>query len=113
MMNTSLDVQPMLPNTEWTEQQWATFRNWIVSHLQMGPVTVTFNKKDGTERVMYCTLDHEVIPLAPLHESNTGNPVDFPKVKKENPNTVSVYDIEASAWRSFTLKNVTNVAFDL
>jgi hypothetical protein len=103
----------MPPNTEWTEEQWTTFRSWIVSHLQAGPVTVTFNKKDGTPRVMTCTLQPEVLPPQPIHESNTDNPVNFPKVKKENLNIVSVYDLEATAWRSFTVKNVTNVTLKL
>ena len=62
MMNTSHNAQ-LLPNTEeWTDEQWTTFRNWIVSHLQAGPVTVTFNKKDGAERVMTCSLQPELLP---------------------------------------------------
>jgi hypothetical protein len=48
-----------------------------------------------------------------VHESNTNNPVDFPKVKKENPNIISVYDLEAQGWRSFIVKNVTNVTLKL
>jgi hypothetical protein len=103
----------MPPNSEWTEEQWTTFRNWIVSHLRAGSVTVTFNKKDGAERVMTCTLDPSVLPPAPIHESNTDSSVNFPKVKKENPNIVSVYDLNALAWRSFIVKNVTNVTLKI
>ena len=113
MTNTSHNVQLLPPNTEWTEEQWTTFRNWIVSHLQAGPVTVTFNKKDGAERVMTCSLQPELLPPSPVHESNTNNPVDFPKVKKENPNIISVYDLEAQGWRSFIVKNVTNVTLKI
>ena len=113
MMNTLNNVQLQPPNTEWTEEQWTTFRNWIVDHLHAGPVTVTFNKKDGAERVMTCSLQPELLPPQPIHESNTNNPVDFPKAKKENPNIISVYDLEAQGWRSFVVKNVTNVTFKL
>ena len=113
MTNTSHNAQLTPPNSEWTEDQWSAFRTWLVEMLQVGPVTVTFTKKDGTERVMNCTLQPEVLPLAPIHESNTNSPVNFPKVKKENPNIVSVYDLAALGWRSFTLKNVTNVKIDL
>lgn len=113
MMNTSNNVQLQPPNSEWTEEQWSTFRDWLVGMLKAGTVTVTFNKKDGAERVMTCTLDPTVLPPQPVHESNTNNPVDFPKVKKENPNIVSVYDLTALGWRSFILKNVTNVTLTI
>jgi hypothetical protein len=113
MTNTSHNVQLTPPNKDWTEEQWTTFRDWLISHLKMGPVTVTFNKKDGEQRVMTCSLQPELLPPMPVHESNTNNPVDFPKVKKENLNNVSVYDLKAEGWRSFILKNVTNITFDL
>jgi hypothetical protein len=105
MTNTSNNVQLQPPNTEWTEEQWTTFRNWIVSHLQAGPVTVTFNKKDGAERVMTCSLQPELLPPSPIKESTT--------TKKENPNIISVYDLEAQGWRSFIVKNVTNVTLKI
>ena len=105
MTKTSHNVQLMPPNSEWTEEQWTTFRDWLVSHLKMGPVTVTFNKKDGEQRVMNCSLQPELLPPAPVKESTTA--------KKENLNNVSVYDLTAQGWRSFILKNVTNVTFDL
>jgi hypothetical protein len=105
MTNTSHNVQLLPPNTEWTEDQWTTFRNWIVSHLQAGPVTVTFNKKDGAERVMTCSLQPELLPPIPVKESTT--------TKKENNNIISVYDLEAQGWRSFIVKNVTNVTLKI
>lgn len=113
MTNTSHNVQLMPPNSEWTEEQWTTFRDWIVDHLRAGPVTVTFNKKDGAQRVMTCSLQPELLPPMPIHESNTDNPIDFPKVKKENLNNLSVYDLTAQGWRSFIVKNVTNISFEL
>ena len=105
MTNISNNVLLQPPNTEWTEEQWTTFRNWIVSHLRAGPVTVTFNKKDGAERVMTCSLQPELLPPAPVKESTT--------VKKENNNIISVYDLNAQGWRSFIVKNVTNVTLKL
>ena len=95
------------------EEQLAKFREWLIGMLKLGPVTVTFNKKDGAQRVMTCSLQSELLPLAPIHESNTKNPIDLPKVKKENLNIISVYDLEAQGWRSFTVKNVTNVTLKL
>jgi hypothetical protein len=104
----------MPPNTEWTDDQWTTFRSWIISHLQVGPVTVTFNKKDGSERVMTCSLQPELLPPATIKESNTNNPADVLKTHRPSSSAVlSVYDLEANAWRSFTVKNVTNVTLKL
>jgi hypothetical protein len=104
-MNTSNNVQLQPPSSEWTEEQWTTFRNWIVDHLRAGPVTVTFNKKDGAERVMTCSLQPELLPPAPVKESTTD--------KKENTNIISVYDLTAQGWRSFIVKNVTNVTLKI
>lgn len=87
--------------TDWTDEQWSTFRDWIVSHLKAGAVSVAFNKKDGSPRTMKCTLSPELLPVQELKESV--------KEKKENLSIVAVYDLEAEAWRSFTVKNVTNV----
>jgi len=105
MTNTSHNVQLQPPNSEWTEEQWTTFRDWLVSHLRMGPVTVTFNKKDGEQRIMTCSLQPELLPLMPVKESTTA--------KKENLNNISVYDLTAQGWRSFIVKNVTNISFEL
>jgi len=68
-------------------------------------VTVTFNKKDGEERVMTCSLQPELLPAVPIKESTT--------TKKENTNIISVYDLTAQGWRSFIVKNVTNVTLKL
>lgn len=107
MTNTSHNVLLTPPSDAWTEEQCLEFKNWIVSHLKEGLVTVTFNKKDGEQRIMECTLSSEIIPTKPVVEGKET------KVKKENPNVVSVYDVNAEGWRSFILKNVTNVTFKL
>jgi len=105
MTDTDYNVEINPPSKEWTEEQWSKFRDWLISHLKMGPVTVTFNKKDGAERVMTCSLQPELLPPAPVKESTT--------TKKENTNTISVYDLTAQGWRSFIVKNVTNITFEL
>ena len=92
-----------LPNLN--EEQLTKFRDWLLGILKIGPVTVTFNKKDGAERVMTCSLQPELLPAAPVKESTT--------VKKENLNTISVYDLNAQGWRSFIIKNVTAVTIEL
>ena len=64
-------------------------------------VTVTFKKKDDTVRKMVCTLSEEYLPEPePLAEG------DVKKSKKENPNTLPVWDLEKLAWRSFRVDSV-------
>jgi hypothetical protein len=92
------------PTSEWTDKDWRKFRTWLIGMLKIGPVTVTFNKKDGSERVMDCTLQPELLPPLPIKEDE-----ETAKPKKENLDVVSVYDIKAQGWRSFVLKNVTNI----
>jgi hypothetical protein len=92
-----------LPNLD--EEQLTKFRDWLIGMLKVGPLTVTFNKKDGAERVMTCSLQPELLPPATVKESTTS--------KKENINTISVYDLNAQGWRSFIIKNVTAVTIEL
>ncbi len=91
-------------NSELTDEQWQEFRKWLISHMKMGPMSVTFTKKDGTERVMNCTLQAELLPPQEIKESAT---------KKENTDTIRVFDLEKQEWRSFTVKSVKKVQFDL
>jgi hypothetical protein len=84
-------------------------RNELVGILKNNICNVTFTKVNGEQRVMPCTLKEGVVPPAPVHVTNTDNPVDFPKEKKVNPNTLSVWCLDKKEWRSFRVANVTNV----
>ena len=67
---------------------------------------VEFTKVNGETRSMPCTLKAEFIPDPIPHSSNTDNPVDFPKVKKENLNVMNVWCTDKKEWRSFRIANV-------
>lgn len=68
--------------------------------LRNATATVTFTKKDGTERVMQCTLQEGVaIP----HEKKTD------RVKEPKEELLPVWDIEAEAWRTVTIPNIIKV----
>lgn len=84
-------------------------REMLREHLSTGIAEVTFTKVDGTVRTMPCTLDASIIPAAPVHVTNTDNPVDFPKTKKVNPLVMSVFCTDKAEWRSFRLENVISV----
>jgi hypothetical protein len=70
--------------------------------LRQGKATITFTKKDGTERVMKCTLLEGV---AVPHEKTTD------RVKEPKDDILPVWDIEANAWRSVTIPNIKTVEF--
>lgn len=69
----------------------------LKEQLQSAVGIVTFTKADGTERVMRCTLQSEALPQRTT-ESESARP--------ENPNVLSVWDLENSGWRSFKVDAV-------
>ena len=77
--------------------------------LHTGECVVEFTKVDGTVRSMPCTLNEALLPPAPVHVTNTDNPIDFPAPKKEkkvNPEVMSVWCLDKKEWRSFRIANV-------
>jgi hypothetical protein len=85
------------------EKDFKLFQKWLRSHLKFGPVTVTFTKKDGSERVMKCTTNPTYIMFK--------NPaiLESKKEKKANEDVMPVYDMESSAWKSFRWDSVKSV----
>ena len=88
-------------STEWTDSDWDSFSNWLNGILHVNPVTVTFTKKDGTERVMRCTLQPELLPKVELKENA--------KPRKESTTSMRVFDLDKNEWRSFTIKGVKHI----
>ena len=72
--------------------------------LRDGICEVLFTKKDGTERLMKCTLNMDYIP----EEMKQFQLYKGEKVL-ENLDILKVYDTEVQGWRSFTLANVKYV----
>lgn len=84
-------------------------REQLSELLRSGECVVEFTKVNGEVRTMPCTLNESLIPPPPVHITNTNNPVDFPapkKVKKENPDVMSVWCLDKKEWRSFRIANV-------
>jgi hypothetical protein len=101
-----MEASPL--KTDMTEQDWEVFLPWLKDMLKMGPVSVTFTKKDGTVRVMNCTLDPTLLPAVAVTED-----VEPKKKKAASGNTMAVYDLEAKGWRSFTTRAVSRVEIKL
>ena len=93
----------MKTTSTWSDSEWETFANLMKDKLAEGVVTVTFNKKDGSERVMQCTLSPTIVPQTPLVEGRKERAI--PK------NSLSVYDTTAKDWRSFVVRNITEINF--
>jgi hypothetical protein len=65
------------------------------------PLEITFEKSDGTERVMLCSLFPDYLPKTEKNSTKTTK-------KKPSSDIIVVFDLEKSSWRSFKVKSVTN-----
>ena len=73
----------------------------LIKLLKERVVTVKFRKKDDSIRKMVCTLSEEYLPEPePLTEG------EVKRTKKDNANTLPVWDLEKLAWRSFRVDSV-------
>lgn len=93
------------PTADWSETDWEKFRDWLKGMLQVGEATVTFTKKDGTERVMRCSLSPNDLPPIELKEGK--------KERKQPTDSLAVYDLDAKDWRSFIIKSIKSVNITL
>jgi hypothetical protein len=108
MQNVTFTELPAVDD-EWTDEGAEIFFDRLKTVMREQEIKITFTKKDGTERVMRCTLDPNKLPV---HETNTDNPIDFPETKRKvSTETMAVFDLDVQAWRSFTKKSVTCVDF--
>lgn len=71
--------------------------------LHVDVLTVTFTKKDGSERVMRCTLRDDLLPPKPVVEG------EAKPARKVNKDVVPVYDMDAKGFRSFRLTSIKKV----
>jgi len=91
-------------STEWTEKDWNKLDKWLRGILQTETVTVTFTKKDGTERVMNCTTNPAVVPKVEVKEDA--------KPRKVSETTMRVFDTDLKEWRSFTTKSIKHLSIE-
>ncbi len=93
------------PDQHTLDNDIEVFRGWLKGVLTVQPATITFTKKDGTERVMNCTLRGDMLPVVEIKEDKAP--------RKQNDSVLSVYDIDAQGWRSFTINAVKRVSFTM
>ena len=79
---------------------------------EFASLSVTFTKKDGTERVMECTTAPSLVPVD-LKEERVHN-TDMPKKeRKVNEDVCPVYDLESKHWKSFRWDSIKRVEFTI
>jgi len=76
-------------------------RKWLTKLLQDSVVEVTFTKKDGSERIMKCTLKEEYLPEIVGAE------------RKKNEESLAVFDLDKKDWRSFRWDSIVEVKFTI
>jgi hypothetical protein len=79
-------------------------KDWLRTLLHEREVGITFIKKDGSERLMWCTLSESKIP-------SEFAPKGSEKVKSDE--VLPVFDVENDGWRSFRWDSITNIEFSL
>jgi hypothetical protein len=87
-----------------TANEQKKFRDFIKSALKNKTATLTFQKKDGTIRVMKCSLHEEHMP--PYEKKTT-------HVREANDKTLSVVDLEKNEWRSFRFDSIQKIEFSI
>jgi hypothetical protein len=102
-MENTMFVNETELNEEWTDEGAETFFNRLQEILREQEIKITFTKKDGTERVMRCTLEASKLPVQESTETNT--------TRKVSTETMAVFDLDVQGWRSFTKKSVKCVDF--
>lgn len=83
-----------------TDQNNSTWQaDYIKNALQNGELDVKFIKKDGSERLMRCTLKADLLPEQTDQEE---------QAEKKTPNldVLRVWDLEKNAWRSFRFDSI-------
>ena len=88
-----------------SDQEREIMREWLTTMLRERTVQITFEKADGAERTMPCTLQESLLPVVPVSESKSGSP------RKYNPDVCVVYDPERSVWRSFRWDRLKRIEF--
>lgn len=93
---------------ELNEQQSIEVRDALKALLSSGTHKIEFLKADGSERVMNCTRDPELLSETLSEGLSEGTKKDGTP-KKEPTTSVRAVDVEKGEWRAFTIAKVLKV----
>jgi len=79
-------------------------RDTILTDLREYVMEVTFNKQNGEQRVMRCTLRPDLLP--PNYVNEAAEEKGF---HKANPDVIAAWDVQKGGWRSFRIDSVQYV----
>lgn len=84
------------------------FKNWVkgLLHDENGNLCITFTKKDGTSRNMFCTLAESKIPADKQPKSQETD-------SQTSGSACRVFDTEKQEWRSFRWDSILEVKHGL
>lgn len=82
-----------------------TTKNLLTELLKNNVATVTFTKKDGTQRVMKCTLKPDLLPVQVVNEDKPA--------KKKSETSIAVFDLDIMAWRSISYDSVSTIDLEV
>ena len=90
---------------DWCQTQFTKKeKDWLLGLLRSEIVELTFTKKDGTERVMKCTLAEQKIPAENAPKGSE---------RAKSDEAVAVFDLENQGWRSFRWDSLKNIKFEI
>lgn len=72
-------------------------RQQIINRLKKGMLTVTFEKSNGEERTMHCTLAESMVPKTSTDHN------------KGQDEVIVAYDLDKKAWRSFRYDSILRI----
>jgi hypothetical protein len=75
----------------------------LKKELKNGVCRVVFEKQDGTERVMHCTLSEDWVPVM--------DTFGVASKRASNPDVLAVWDVDAKGWRSFRFDSIKSVLY--
>lgn len=90
--------------SEMDKKNQKEFREWVKGVLKQETAILTFQKKDGTMRVMKASLRESDFPA---YEKKTDT------VRKQNDEVLSVVDLELNEWRSFRFDSIRKIEFTI
>ena len=88
------------------EEETSWRNEFLQSNLQTAILNITFIKKDGTQRLMRCTLRADLLPAQTDLEESI-------QKKAPNPEVLAVWDLENVGWRSFRYDSIIGFAIDV
>jgi hypothetical protein len=69
--------------------------------LTENTLSVLFQKADGSQRAMLCTLKPDLLPVVDKQEGD-----EVKKTKTPSDTNVAVWDLEKNSWRSFRIDSI-------